>query len=224
MDTKEFLTLAIPSEIRTMEHPDGHMITNVLVTALGAYKDSPSHWAKNIAGDIHRALMVCLEETIKPHLLKEDEDWSALKARAEATPVIATEAVAEVTAPQPSETVTVKAKKALRAPANGWTFNYSGAANGSGEVRGVARDGVVTFFADILNDKGDSIATAKAVYANQAVRKAFKKAGLSLSAMPHFSDETDSPPTDINPATLSHPSSLTNDRLNEEIAREPVER
>lgn len=83
MKTDEFLSLAIPKEIRELQHQDGELIRACLVSALSAYHGSRGTWDKTIAGDIHKHLMVTLEKEILPHLSKEDEDWNGLKGKAE---------------------------------------------------------------------------------------------------------------------------------------------
>jgi hypothetical protein len=233
MDTKEFLTLAIPGEIRLMEHPDGKLLIDVLVTALGAYHDSGSVWDKKVAADIHAALMVCLKNTIEPHLLKEDEDWSALKAKAEAAPV------APVETPEATRGNSVAITKLRRMPDSAkrpptWKFEFSGSKAGKGELIaynvtfGGAKD--TMFAVNLYDESGDILSDSEKRSSSLALKKAFDKIGLKVSNAPLINPSTldviERNSGEIDTSTLSHPSSevvnVSDERINRELDREPV--
>lgn len=86
-----FLTRAIPSSLRDTGHPDKELVLMAITYALTAFKDANTMTATDatIAKHVHDALVTFEEKVFKPHLSKEDEDWNALKVKADrALPVV----------------------------------------------------------------------------------------------------------------------------------------
>lgn len=86
-----FLTRAIPSSLRDTGHPDKELVLMAITYALTAFKDANTMTATDatIAKHVHDALVTFEEKVFKPHLVKEDEDWNALKVKASrALPVV----------------------------------------------------------------------------------------------------------------------------------------
>jgi hypothetical protein len=78
------LALAIPQELKT-DHPDSSLVVQGIIIALAACEDAPSFGgpAKRMKA-VHDALRDIYVPIVKAHLAKEDEDWGALKAKADA--------------------------------------------------------------------------------------------------------------------------------------------
>lgn len=116
------IALAIPSALKS-DHPDSALVVQALAVALAACEDSGAMTAKGRMRDVHAALSSVYVPLFQAHIAKEDEDWSALKAKADKY--------------RPNVVVTYK-----RSGVDGdASFTYTGAEDGRGVVvRDWARD------------------------------------------------------------------------------------
>ena len=76
------LATAIPSELKS-DHPDSALVVQGIAIALAACENSGALTAKGRMKDVHAALKNVFAPIYTAHLTKEDEDWSALKTKAE---------------------------------------------------------------------------------------------------------------------------------------------
>jgi len=76
------IALAIPSALKS-DHPDSALVVQALAVALAACEDSGAMTAKGRMRDVHAALSSVYVPIFQAHIAKEDEDWGALKAKAE---------------------------------------------------------------------------------------------------------------------------------------------
>ena len=76
------IALAIPSALKS-DHPDSALVVQALAVALVACEDSGAMTAKGRMRDVHAALSSVYVPIFQAHIAKEDEDWSALKAKAD---------------------------------------------------------------------------------------------------------------------------------------------
>lgn len=80
----------IPDSLRLAGHPDAELVNRAIATVIVAMDESSAMTLRGMAKDVRRALEGYYQGVYQPHVAKEDEDWSALKARAEAAPPTAT--------------------------------------------------------------------------------------------------------------------------------------
>lgn len=80
--SEETLALAIPSSLKT-EHPDSGLLVQGILIALRADENSTSFTAKGRMRAVHDALDTIFSPMVREHLSKEDEDWNALRAKAD---------------------------------------------------------------------------------------------------------------------------------------------
>lgn len=76
------IALAIPSALKS-DHPDSALVVQALAVALAACEDSGAMTAKGRMRDVHAALSSVYVPIFQAHITKEDEDWNALKAKAD---------------------------------------------------------------------------------------------------------------------------------------------
>ena len=76
------IALAIPSALKS-DHPDSALVVQALAVALAACEDSGGLNAKARMRDVHAALSSVYVPIFAAHIAKEDEDWNALKAKAD---------------------------------------------------------------------------------------------------------------------------------------------
>lgn len=79
----DVLALAIPSELKT-DHPDAALVVQGIMIALRADEDSGAIRAKDRMKAVHSALSSVYGPIFAAHIAKEDEDWGALKSKAQA--------------------------------------------------------------------------------------------------------------------------------------------
>ena len=80
--SEETLALAIPSSLKT-EHPDSGLLVQGILIALRSDENSTALTAKGRMMAVRDALDTIFAPMVRDHLLKEDEDWNALKAKAD---------------------------------------------------------------------------------------------------------------------------------------------
>ena len=219
MKDAEFVEKCIPDSLRLAKHQDAELVNQAIATALLAYRKAlrDNVWEKNIASDIARAMSGYMESVYVPHIAKEEEDWGKLQLEAEEARVMKA-AQAETKSTEPKEspalqvevtdmpeptadnTVTIRSVKKIKGNiggySDGWSFNYTGAASGTGEVVH-ATDGLggTGYQCELLDEEGEVIASKFSPMAKASLRSAFKKAGLVLSAMPKFAEQVDARPS-----------------------------
>ena len=79
---EETLSIAIPAALKT-EHPDSALVVQGILIALRADENSTALTAKGRMRAVHDALLNLFAPELAAHLAKEDEDWGALKAKAD---------------------------------------------------------------------------------------------------------------------------------------------
>lgn len=79
---EETLALAIPNDLKG-DHPDSDLVVKGLAIAIAAAENSDALTARGRMMDVHAALASQFVPIFKAHLVKEDEDWNALKAKAD---------------------------------------------------------------------------------------------------------------------------------------------
>lgn len=109
--SEETLALAIPSSLKT-DHPDSGLLVQGILIALRSDENSTSFTAKGRMMAVHDALDTIFAPMVRDHLSKEDEDWNALKAKADKY--------------KPSVTITVKRERPDFAQ-----YSYSGDESGT---------------------------------------------------------------------------------------------
>ena len=109
--SEETLALAIPSSLRT-EHPDSGLLVQGILIALRSDENSTALTARGRMMAVHDALDTIFAPMVQDHLLKEDEDWNALRAKADKY--------------KPSVTITVKRERPAFAQ-----YAYSGDESGT---------------------------------------------------------------------------------------------
>ena len=80
--SEETLELAIPSSLKT-EHPDSGLLVQGILIALRSNENSTALTARGRMMAVHDALDTIFAPMVRDHLSKEDEDWNALKAKAD---------------------------------------------------------------------------------------------------------------------------------------------
>ena len=80
----------IPDSLRLAGHPDAELVNRAIATVIVAMDESSAMTLRGMAKAVRHALEGYYQGVYQPHIAKEDEDWSALKARAEAAPPTAT--------------------------------------------------------------------------------------------------------------------------------------
>jgi hypothetical protein len=109
--SEETLALAIPSSLKT-EHPDSGLLVQGILIALRSDENSTALTAKGRMMAVHDALDTIFAPMVRDHLSKEDEDWNALRAKADKY--------------KPSVTITVKRERPDFAQ-----YSYSGDESGT---------------------------------------------------------------------------------------------
>ena len=80
--SEETIALAIPASLKT-EHPDSALVVQGIVIALRADENSTALTARGRMRAVHDALNSLFAPELASHLAKEDEDWNALRAKAD---------------------------------------------------------------------------------------------------------------------------------------------
>lgn len=74
----------IPDSLRLAGHPDAELVNRAIATVIVAMDESSAMTLRGMAKDVRRALEGYYQGVYQPHIAKEDEDWSALKTKAQA--------------------------------------------------------------------------------------------------------------------------------------------
>lgn len=90
MKTAVLIERCIPDSLRLADHPDAAIVNQAIATVLTAWNESDSLTDASRAKDVHKALEAYFANVYQPHISKEDEDWNALKKRAESAVPFAT--------------------------------------------------------------------------------------------------------------------------------------
>lgn len=78
----ETLALAIPPELKT-DHPDAALVVQGILIAIAANENSGGLSAKGRMRDTFAALQSVYVPIFQAHIAKEDEDWAALRNKAQ---------------------------------------------------------------------------------------------------------------------------------------------